>query len=636
MNKLDKELGLNRLISRRDFIGGTSLAIAGASVGALNPSIVSASKFAQGYYPPELTGLRGNHAGSFEIAHALGRHGLREWGAISEADQGVYDLVVVGAGISGLSAAHFFLQKNPNASILILDNHDDFGGHAKRNEFELKGKTIIGHGGSQTITMPAFYPDEAKRLLKDLAIDCGKFKQAYDQTLYKKAGMGKGVYFDRATFGEDKLLLGDIGDRGYLPGIEGGDIVDVIPQMPISEAAKKELHYLFTERSDQVKNKNLITEGAYFSEISYQEFLKTHMGIKEQETFAFLANIPGDDGGMGLDIMPAAYGFYLGLPGFKATSLGKFSWILNKSMETFSQDYIYHFPDGNASVARMLVRKMIPDVAPGSTMEDIVLAKFDYSKLDESKSPVRIRLNSTVVNAEHVGKVGNAEHVDINYVRAGQAYRVRAKYCVMACYNQIIPHLCPSLPIKQKQALAEVVKIPLIYTNVLLDNWRAWEKLKIASAYSPGTYHSFSMLDFPVSLGDYQFSLSPDDPIIVHMQRVPIGKGKTQAEQNRAGRHELFVTPFEKIERETRIHLVGMLSEGGFDSARDIKGITVNRWSHGYAPSFFNYDGETPNVTGRKAFGRITIANSDAGANAMLEEAVVQAHRAVEELDLKG
>jgi spermidine dehydrogenase len=180
-----------------------------------------------------------------------------------------------------------------------------------------------------------------------------------------------------------------------------------------------------------------------------------------------------------------------------------------------------------------------------------------------------------------------------------------------------------------------MVKTPLIYTNVLLRNWQAWKKLRLGAAYCPGAYHSFSMIDFPVSLGSYKYSSDPDEPIVIHMNRVPIYPGETPDEQYRAGHMELFTTPFESIERQTRTHLAGMLEGGGFDPARDIAGITVNRWPHGYAPYFVGADdpnNDTPNVVGRKRFGRITIANSDAGANAMLETAIDEAHRAVEEL----
>jgi spermidine dehydrogenase len=206
----------------------------------------------------------------------------------------------------------------------------------------------------------------------------------------------------------------------------------------------------------------------------------------------------------------------------------------------------------------------------------------------------------------------------------------------------MIRHLCPELPTAQREALSLAVKTPIFYTSVLLRDWRAWKKLGIGCASSPGGYYSVAFLDFPVSMGGYQHAQSPDEPVVVHLERFPKGKDHKAPirEQLRAGRYEMFTTPFETIERETRTQLSGMLSSGGFDPARDIEAITVNRWAHGYSSWYsplFDPEFESdayPHIIGRKRFGRIAIANSDAGANATIDAAIDQAHRAVAELNV--
>ena len=294
---------------------------------------------------------------------------------------------------------------------------------------------------------------------------------------------------------------------------------------------------------------------------------------------------------------------------------------------------------GNLTVARLLVRQMIPAAAPGSSMEDIVTARFDYDELDRNKDPVRLRLNSTVVNVQHQGSAASAKGVEVSYVSGGKSYRVKGRHCVLACYNAMIPWLCPDL----REALANQVKSPILYTSVALTNWRAWAELGVGGYTAPDAYHVVTMLDFPVSLGDYRFSANPDEPIIAHMERFPQqpNSGLDPKTQYRMGRIELLTTPFADIERRIRTELAGALGEGGFDPARDIAGITVNRWAHGYSyfyngiddPWYPDRDDERyPHVRARKPFGSITIANSDAGARAMLESAVVQAWRAVSEL----
>jgi spermidine dehydrogenase len=635
----DRELGMNRPITRRDFMEGASVAVASSLLpGSLLAANAGEAAQKAGSYPPGQMGLRGSHNGSFEVAHQLAREGRTDWGPAGDPDGIVYDLIVVGAGISGLSAAYFYRKDHPDATILILDNHDDFGGHAKRNEFLYGGQEIIGYGGSQSLDGPDRFSKVAKGLLKDLQVDISRFETAYDREFNKRWGLGSGIYFDRKTYGVDKVVSADIsGWDVWLPmGKSQVSMKDAIPNMPISEEAKRQLLYLYTESKDQLPDHSIFSEPSYLQSISYRDFLTKHMGVTDPQALGLFQNAFSDLSG--IDILPAIWAMVMGLPGIDATSVGIFEGPIGWFSGYGAEPYIYHFPDGNASIARLLVRRLIPGVAPGNTMEDIVEAPFDYSRLDRSDSAVRLRLSSTAVRVKNLGDPKTAEEVQVTYVRGGETFQVRARSCVLACYNRIVPHLCPELPAKQKDALALLSKVPLVYTNVLLRNWQPWKKLGIAAVNCPGTYHHAAMLDFPVSLGSVEFSKGPDDPIVVHMDRIPASPGLSPSAQHRAGRTELLTTSFETIEREIRSHLTGMLGSEGFDPALDIEAITVNRWPHGYAwspnPIWTDYDDdELPYVVGRQRFGRIAIANSDAGGEAYLHGAIDQAHRALEELE---
>jgi spermidine dehydrogenase len=280
----------------------------------------------------------------------------------------------------------------------------------------------------------------------------------------------------------------------------------------------------------------------------------------------------------------------------------------------------------------------VPASIPGRSAEDIVTAAADYRKLDRPGATVRIRLNSTVVSARNIGEPASAREAEVIYSRGGTLAAVRCKAVVLACWNMMIPYLCPELPERQKEALRYAVKTPLVYTSVAIRNWRAFRKLDVHDIYAPGSYHSSVRLNQTVDIGGYLSVRSPDDPILVHMVRVPCKPGLDQREQHRVGRAELLGTSFEMFERHIRDQLARMLGAGGFDPAGDIVAITVNRWPHGYAyeynPLFDPYwnEHEQPHVIGRAPFGRITIANSDAGAGAYTDSAIDQAHRAVEEL----
>jgi spermidine dehydrogenase len=273
---------------------------------------------------------------------------------------------------------------------------------------------------------------------------------------------------------------------------------------------------------------------------------------------------------------------------------------------------------------------------PGRDAHDIVTAKCDYAKLDRPGSPVRVRLNSLVVRARNV-----KDGVEIAYTRAsggGAVKRVHAKHCVLASWNMMIPYLCPEMPAEQKLALHDIVKAPLIYCNVALSNWRSFVKLKVDRVYCPGSYWVDFGLNAPVDIGAYKSPRSPDEPMLIRLVRTPSKPGLDEYGQNRAGRAELLATSFETFERHIRDQLGRALGPGGFDPARDIEGIAVNRWPHGYAPEYsYLFDRDRPldkqaNIVGRKKFGNITIANSDAGFAAYTDCAIDQGHRAVTEL----
>lgn len=615
-------------ISRRDFLSGTALIIAGG----LTP-LAQLRAEAGRYYPPALTGLRGSHPGSFEIAHEVGREG-RSFEIADLAVEENFDLVVVGGGISGLAAAWFYREAHGASRILILDNHDDFGGHAKRNEFRVGDRMLLGYGGTESLQSPkALFSKTVNRLLQALGVDVRRWDTAFDQKLYASLGLTQGVYFDRETFGRDKLVVGNpiVTGGDSMPGeVKPRPIEAVIGQFPMSEDAKARLIAFFKQPRDYLAGKSKAHKISYLKRISYRDYLRKDAGLGDEAVKFF-------DGGtkgllaMGPDIVPALEAMASGYPGFEALGLK------DQLEAAFEEPYIYHFPDGNASIARLLVRSLIPEAAPGHGMDDVVLADFDYARLDVPHMPIRLCLNSTAVAVANLRPQGRG--VDVGYVRSGALHRVQAKHCVLACYNMIIPHIMPELPQAQKHALSRSVKLPLVYVNVAVRNWHAFRDLGVDEIYSPYGYFSNTKLDYPVSLGGYRNPRNPNEPILLHMEHMPLtpNKGLSNVEQFRLGRALLLKTPFEEYEAQIGDQLDRMLGPGGFKSTRDIAAITVNRWPHGYsydANSLFDPEtsGPPPFVIGRRRCGGVTIANSDAGWNSYTHEAIDQAWRAVNEL----
>ncbi len=651
---LDRELGMDRAITRRDFLNGVALTLGAtllpvealADGGELTmpstppegkgPDISAQEPFlAKGitpqdprYYPPALTGMRGNHPGSFEVAHT-NRDGDFWKTAGEPVNTGeTYDLVVVGGGISGLAAAHFYRQQaGSQARVLLLDNHDDFGGHAKRNEFRAGNRFLLGYGGTQSIESPGLYSANAKQLLMDIGINTQPFYKDYNRKLYSSMNLGTGVFYNRETFGEDRFVAG----MGKLPWPE------FMAKAPLSEVARRDIARIYTEKVDYLPGLSRQQKYARLAKINYADFLIQIVKL-HKDVLPFFQDRTNDLWGVGIDAVSAIDCFLGGddygnpLPGFEGMEL------VPGGKKEKEEPYIFHFPDGNASIARLLVRSLIPGAIPGHTMDDVVTARADYTRLDVASSSVRIRLNSTAVRARHLGPADSAKEVEVAYTQGGKLHSVQGKVCVLACYNMLIPYICSGLPEKQKEALGYGVKTPLVYTHVAIRNWTSFHKLGVSQIIAPGSFHPYAALDFPVSIGQYQFPSNPEDPMVLFLLRTPCQPGLSERDQHRAGRFELYRTPYATFERNIRDQLGRMLSSAGFDPARDIEAITVNRWAHGYAyeynPLFDPHwpENERPCVIARQPFGRIAIANSDAGARAYTDCAIDQAYRAVQEL----
>jgi spermidine dehydrogenase len=639
----DRDLGLDRATNRRDFLQGALLGTGALALGAAAPAGVAEAGWPQdapGYYPPALESLRGSHPGSFEAAHAL-----RDGAAFGQGeDTGeTYDLIVVGAGISGLSAAWFWRTAHPNARVLVLDNHDDFGGHAKRNEYRLGGKLHLMNGGTMLIDSPRPYSAVAGGLLRALGIDPVVLsKDCVRPEIYN--GLGHGVFFDKATFGADRLVAG-LPSNWHDDATAGGIAVHTrweafLAATPLGDAVKRDVLRIETGTTDYLPGLSDTAKADRLSRISYRDYL-LNVARVSPGTIPFYQTRTHGEWAVGIDAVSALDCWGFGQPGFDGLGLKRHAY---PRMSYTPRGYVeggsdtFHFPDGNATIARLLVRALVPGAVPGTDARDVVTARADYSRLDRAENAVRIRLSSTALAVRHEGDPTSAGTVRVTYTRGGRVFAARAKAVVLAGWNAMIPHLVPELPETQKAALHGLVKSPLVYTTVALRNWQAFHRLGVSAVQAPGAYWSSMMLNWPVDVGGYTAERDPAKPILLFMERTPCAPGLSEHDQNRAGRAELLETPFVTFEREVRAQIAATLEPGGFDPARDITGITVNRWPHGYAPEYNLLwqpdipEAEQPHVIGRARFGRIAIANSDAGGGAYTDVAIDQAWRAVSEL----
>ncbi len=622
-------------ITRRDLLNGALI----TGVGQVLPGWPDALASESPPYPPGLQGLRGSTAGTFEVAHGLAL--LGQTFEPSEHESSPYDVVVVGAGISGLSAAYFYRQRvNPNARILILDNHDDFGGHARRNEFDIDGALRLGYGGTQSLDTPVDFEGASARLLVELGITTSLWDDgAYDVGFAERHGLSVGTFFEgpwytRAAMTRSGLALTDDPDevnRYAFAGAVRGDapLVDRIDDLPLSDDGRTQLRALLASESPGFPDRGDAGVLTWLETATYNDHLRSR-GVTDPGLLALLSTPQVDDMGYGGDATTLFDAYESGLLGLPRA--GRVSWRLAAYLrrESGGPSYIYHFPDGNATVARLLVQRLIPAVSDASTVEAVLTARFDYEALDRGDAPVRLRLSSTVVHAENT-----ADGVQIDYVRGSLCTRVVARHAVFACNHNALAHAIPSLPDAQKAAMRANLRVPLVYAQVALRNWRAIAAAGNGYVHCPGSFFQFFALDFPVNYGDYRFDRSPDHPIVALLGRVPsptFGVSDPSA-AFRLGRGALMGTSFAKFEVEVRAQLGAMFGPTGFVED-DIAGLTVNRWPHGYTWWANRAPGEDALVykASSRRFGNMTFASTDATGDPYTQAAVDNAWAAVGEL----
>jgi len=606
-------------LTRRDFLNGVALSVAAG----LSPREL----FAASPNPSGLTGLRGNHPGSFEAAHQLAREGLKPRRPREQTDE-LYDLIVIGGGLSGLAAA-FLYQQREGGRVLVIDNHDDFGGHAKRNEFHVGGERLIGYGGSQSIDSPSAYSRGAKRLLRDIGIDTEPFYEYFDRGYFSRRGMRPGIHFRAADYGRDVVLPNVLGDHR---GPADPAVMDsALDRYPLSAADREAFRALIHYDGDPLPSLSVRAKRERLRSMSYLDYLEELLDVP-RDVRVILRDITKGYWGFGWDALSALEGWRLGMPGTAGLGIG------GENGDDDGEPYIFHFPDGNAAIARALVRQLIPEAIGGRSMESLVLADVDYSLLDVVGAPTRLRLNTTALELRNTA---DGKAVDVTCTRAGRIERVRGRHAIMAGYLHMLPAMCPELEHAQRRAIDYAEKVPLVYISMAVRNWRAFAELGMHHIYVPQSplMHAFG-LDFPVSIGDYEFTRNPAEPAVLHGSFAPTvpDKGLSQREQNRAGRARLYDMRFADYEQLIVEQLDGALRGGGFDVERDLAAITVNRWPHGYAyeynelydpPEYNSQNG--PHLLARQPLGRISMANSDSQAHAYVDGAFDAAIRAVRE-----
>jgi spermidine dehydrogenase len=627
----DSALGMNASITRRDFLGSALLASGAALLESVTPAeLVANSDDFTGYGGVgEYKRSNGNTLEVLEAGHTI-RDGTYDPLPKETIDTGeVYDCVIVGGGISGLAAALFFQrQTSSSMKCLLLENHAIFGGEAKQNEFLVEGKRLIAHQGSAIYQLQYpysflahFYDSiglKAPKLMYQRWSGLGPEMQL-SRTPYEAVGMEHGQYgfWFGAKFGQKQgmWLIDPLGKD-----LEGA---------PVSPLARAEwLRWLKNSPVPGDKFEHPKVEGdaisRYLDSITLEHHYMARFGLSQETVRTFLSPVEGGGSGLGPDALSAYsdYAFEMLHP------------LRDDSAETDQM-----FPGGNTTIARLLVKSLIPAAIEGpNTVAGVSANAVDFSALDHPHMRTRIRLSSTAISVQHDGDPNQAHTLTVAYLKAGKVFKVRARSAVLAGGSWTTKHIVRDLPEAHRQAYAEFYRSPCLMANVALRNWRFLYKMGISGCRwfeGLGNYVEVRKLAL-TGVGDS--TIGPDSPIVLSLKVLYSYPGLPTKEQGSRGRAEMLTTSFRDYERKIREQFTEMFSPYGFDARRDIAGIILNRWGHAYLspqPGFFFGSNGRPaprEILRSSPFGRIAFANTDLAGAMDHRFSILEAQRAVGQL----
>jgi spermidine dehydrogenase len=629
--RTDQALGMHQRITRREFVNATLLASGSMLLNPLSPADLLASHAAERPSEDEWTGYggigdyansNGNTLSVLSAGHEVrdGRFVGLPAGVIDTGE--TYDCVVVGGGISGLAAALIFQrQAGAGKTCLVLDNHPIFGGEAKRNEFLVDGHRLVAHQGSAFF--PVAYPHSfIARFYESIGLKTPRLEYQKwgssepEMQLSRTPYLGSApnaTYFG-AKFGQQQGL--------WLTDPWGKDL----EKAPVPPKAKMELSK-FQSASDSADHPPQYAGDAIsrrLDTITLEDHMIEQHAISRETIRTFLS--PGEGGGYGLG--PDA------LSGFTAYAADMLH-PLDISDETGTQ----MFPDGNGGIARLITKTLIPEsIAGDHSLQDVCRNAVNFAALDRAGASARVRLDSIAVWVKHDGDPAKSEFVTVAYTRGGKAYRIKARSVVMAGGCWTTRHIVRDLPADRVDAYSQFYRTPCMMANVAVRNWRFLYKMGISGCqWFEGLGNYMQVRKLAICGADTP-TIGPDSPTVLSVKVLYTYPGQPTEQQGHMGRAELISTPFREYERQLRQQFTAMFARSGFDAARDIAGIILNRWGHAYlSPAqgfFFGKDGKpAPGDVLRAApFGRIAFANTDLSGVADHRSSIIEADRAVGQL----
>lgn len=591
-------LGLDAPISRRDFLNGSLLAAGAVAMPSLAGEAID--NFTGYGGVGDYARANGNTWPVIQAAHRLRDGGYREAAFAAAAPAGEFELLVVGGGIAGLSAAHRFRQaRGVKAGVLLLDNHAMLGGEARQNEFDVDGVRLLGPQGSNDFAVPEAPANRigaqslVARFFEEFSIPREYEWQAWDPKL-KALRFARDNYSSMDGFQESHVDVGYYFDRP-----QGADAApwrrniwaNALADTPYSAAARRDL---MRWRSDHGHLDD--AQSRYLDTLTYRDYLEKIRGYDPAVT-QMVEPIVGLLAGVSTDAASARLGRALVEDPERAMALS--------------------FPGGNAPFPRALLRALLPAALPGNDFDSLMYAPIDFAALDAAHASMRIRLNATVLRVRHTG--ADANRVEVIYEQGGKLFKSNASSVVMASGGWINKHLLTDMPDDLRAAYAQFGYAPALIVNVALRQWRFLYDLGVTACRwfddADGFGYCCNIRQNMVT-SQHAPPLHPDKPAVLTFYMGLSVPGLPAATQGMAARARLLNTAYADYEVRIRRQMVRLFGDLGFKPDRDIAAIVLNRWGHArlIEPPGFHYgvDGKpSPLERVRLGYGRIAIGHSE-------------------------
>jgi spermidine dehydrogenase len=645
----ERDLGMGAEITRRDFLNTVALGTGAALLGTPAPAFRGRPHGGPLRPPPADAGdpihpwtgdpgigdykiSNGNTWDVVSAAHGL-RDGTYERQMAGATDTGeTYDLVIVGGGFSGTVAAYTFLKETGRQhTCLLLDNHPIIGGEAKRNEFIVRGQRLIGPQGSNEGGVPAATSDAWRLdMWKDVGLpmefEFGKLgpdrkpmiipRTNYVWQLWVDDFENHGFYFDSP---KPHWVRNPWGHR-----LEG---------TPWSDEVRRDFLRWREERGEPWKG-DAESLKLYLDSMTYEQWL-TNVRKLRPEVARYVDPIYASGIGLGSDVLSAYSAYMVGLPGFLGLGVDKAREERMANHTLSEPQRGSSFPGGNDGIQRCIVKWLNPEVIEGSSQfAEVHNGRIRFDMMDRPNTPCRLRGGAMVVRLDQdPDGAGAREPAKITYVKDGKLYSVRAHAVIWAGASFTGRHAIQNLPDDYRAAMDTFPRSPMLSVNVALDNWRFLYDLGFSGCSWRGGFGFTANIRPNMYVGDYRPPLDPDKPNLFTFY-VPFNQyGLSLVEQGHVGRAKLFSTSYRMYETQIRQQMTTLFGSAGFEPARDIAGIVMNRWGHAYCnagPGFYTPKNGKPTPADllRQPIGRLTFAHSELNGNQHWPIAAGEGHRA--------